>query len=137
MAFSYLAPLFKGLGYCTLVIISFFEIYYFVIVAWVLFYFYHALWPDMKWGSCDNSWNTQYCYNLIADLECQERNSNVPGGLSSDEIFFNQSCKAVGDICIEYRLLPLDGSHCFNQSAGINVTLQSVAPRVLSSEEFF
>ena len=50
---------FAGLGYSTLLVITFVSIYYMLIIAWVLFYLYTSFFPSMTWGRCDNDWNTE------------------------------------------------------------------------------
>lgn len=57
-AFSRIAPLFTGLGYCTIVVIFLVTIYYMVIIAWTVFYFVASFDKDLGWGSCHNSFNT-------------------------------------------------------------------------------
>lgn len=57
-AFSNLAPLFSGLGYCTLVVITLVTIYYMVIIGWTIFYFLASFYSELPWGSCTNSFNT-------------------------------------------------------------------------------
>lgn len=49
----------SGLGYCTLLVITFVSIYYMVIIAWVLFYLWTSFFPSLAWGSCDNDWNSK------------------------------------------------------------------------------
>lgn len=56
--FTTLAPLFNGLGYCTLVVITFITIYYMVIIAWTVFYFFASFTDDLGFGSCHNDFNT-------------------------------------------------------------------------------
>lgn len=57
-AFTKMAPIFAGLGYCTLVVISLITVYYMVIIAWTVFYFFASFTTDLGFGSCDNSFNT-------------------------------------------------------------------------------
>lgn len=57
-AFTRLSPLFSGLGYCTLVVISLVTIYYMVIIAWTIFYFFASFSSELGWGKCDNDFNT-------------------------------------------------------------------------------
>lgn len=64
-AYSYIAPLFKGIGYCTLTVITCVTVYYQVIMAWIIFYLYSSFSSDLKWGSCDNEWNTE-CKYLVS-----------------------------------------------------------------------
>jgi SNF family Na+-dependent transporter len=37
--------IYAGLGYCTIVVITFVTIYYMVIMAWCIFYLYESFWP--------------------------------------------------------------------------------------------
>lgn len=110
-------------------------IYYFVIVAWVFYYFYLSFWPDLIWGSCTEDWNTPYCYDVYYDINvCQVNNVNSVYDLH----FFNLTCQRTSDICsFERGYEAIDGTHCRNLSTGATVTLQEVIPRTLSAEEFF
>jgi hypothetical protein len=92
------------------------------------------MWPNLQWGNCNHDFNDEYCYDLYRDLyDCQVGNN----GTITDEYFFNFDCMAIGDICLRQRVEPLNGTHCFNQTSGINVTLHQVIPRVLSAEQYF
>lgn len=121
------------LGYCTIAIVILFETYYMVVVGWCFFYLYQSFFPSLKWGKCDNPWNTIMCNSLVEDLKCQENNI----GSFTDQIYFNQTCRQVGEICEQFKLQALDATHCFNVSSGSNVTIRHVIPRVFSSEEFY
>lgn len=55
-AYSYIAPLFKGLGYCTSVLITYITIQYQMIFSWIIFYLYSSF--SLQWGTCGNSWNS-------------------------------------------------------------------------------
>ncbi|KAF6206322.1 hypothetical protein GE061_017553 [Apolygus lucorum] len=58
-----LCPLFQGVGYATMTMVFFLDLYYCVIIAWALFYLLSALWfPELPWSSCGNWWNTNSCY---------------------------------------------------------------------------
>lgn len=57
-AYSNIAPIFTGLGYCTLVVITLITIYYMVIIAWTLFYFFASFTSELGFGSCHNDFNT-------------------------------------------------------------------------------
>lgn len=48
----------SGLGYCTLLVITFVSIYYMVIIAWVLYYLWTSFFPSLQWGTCGNEWNS-------------------------------------------------------------------------------
>ncbi|XP_020907475.1 sodium- and chloride-dependent GABA transporter 1 [Exaiptasia diaphana] len=54
-------PLASGIGYGTLVMQIWTNIYYTVIMAWVLFFLFDTMRSDVPWSSCDNDWNTPFC----------------------------------------------------------------------------
>ncbi|KAK2582494.1 hypothetical protein KPH14_004796 [Odynerus spinipes] len=58
-----IAPLFKGIGYAAAVMSCWMNVYYIVILAWAIFYFFMSMHSELPWGSCNNYWNTKYCVN--------------------------------------------------------------------------
>lgn len=39
-------------------------IYYNVIIAWTVYYGFKSFtFPNLEWISCDNAWNTEYCFD--------------------------------------------------------------------------
>ena len=47
-------PMLKGVGYATMTIVFFLDIYYCIIIAWTLFYLINSLAsiPDLPWATC-------------------------------------------------------------------------------------
>jgi solute carrier family 6 GABA transporter-like protein 1 len=39
------------------------NVYYIVILAWAIFYFFMSLRADVPWRTCNNYWNTATCVN--------------------------------------------------------------------------
>jgi len=39
------------------------NVYYIVILAWAIFYFFMSMRATLPWASCDNLWNTATCVN--------------------------------------------------------------------------
>lgn len=114
--------------------ITFIEIYYFVIVAWCFYYFFISFFPDLRWGSCFHPFNTEFCYELYTDLfVCGVNNTNDV----TDQHFFNRTCQSIDDICGDLGLTAIDGNNCNNATGDHNMTLHEVIPRTLSAEEFF
>lgn len=60
-----LVPILQGVGYATMTIVFFLDIYYCIIIAWTLFYLINTFTaiPDLPWGSCGNWWNTKNCFD--------------------------------------------------------------------------
>ncbi|XP_063238578.1 sodium- and chloride-dependent GABA transporter 2-like [Bacillus rossius redtenbacheri] len=59
-----LCPILQGVGYATMTIVFFLDIYYCIIIAWTIFYLIatFVVLPDLPWQDCDNWWNTPNCY---------------------------------------------------------------------------
>ncbi|CAL8337858.1 unnamed protein product [Merluccius merluccius] len=56
-----LCPIFTGIGYASMVIVSLLNIYYIVILAWGLYYLFQCFQPELPWARCDQPWNTPRC----------------------------------------------------------------------------
>ncbi|XP_042907989.1 sodium- and chloride-dependent GABA transporter 2 [Parasteatoda tepidariorum] len=59
-----LAPMFKGVGYASMMIVALYNIYFIVIVAWILLYLKSSFTSQLPWARCDGHWNTENCVNL-------------------------------------------------------------------------
>uniref|UniRef100_A0A1B0GM87 Transporter n=1 Tax=Phlebotomus papatasi TaxID=29031 RepID=A0A1B0GM87_PHLPP len=79
-----IAPIFKGIGYAAAVMSCWMNVYYIVILAWAIFYFFMSLRADVPWRTCNNYWNTPNCVNPYErkDLLCWERVSALNGTTS-------------------------------------------------------
>ena len=62
-AMKRLCPLLKGTGIATVVISFFLTTYYIVIIAWAMFYIFSSFTYELPWKTCNNSWNTQNCWD--------------------------------------------------------------------------
>ncbi|XP_043281772.1 sodium- and chloride-dependent GABA transporter 1-like [Venturia canescens] len=63
-----LCPLLQGVGYATMTIVFFLDVYYCIIIAWTLFYLIATFTrlPELPWSNCGNWWNTDNCSDLVA-----------------------------------------------------------------------
>ncbi|BES95385.1 transporter [Nesidiocoris tenuis] len=84
-----LCPIFQGVGYATMTIVFFLDLYYCVIIAWGLFYLLSsALWfPELPWSSCGNWWNTRNCYEDGVNVTVTGRIGNHPGSTPIEEFW--------------------------------------------------
>ena len=53
-----------GIGYASVVIVQFLNIYYIVILGWALFYMFASFTSKLPWSHCDNDGNTEQCVDL-------------------------------------------------------------------------
>ncbi|XP_075552641.1 sodium- and chloride-dependent GABA transporter 1-like [Dermacentor variabilis] len=56
------APMFKGIGIASFVMLALSNIYYMVVVAWILFYLLSSFATVLPWKHCGNYWNTDSCW---------------------------------------------------------------------------
>ncbi|XP_071145435.1 sodium- and chloride-dependent glycine transporter 2-like [Mytilus edulis] len=104
-------PLFKGIGYGMLTLVAISGIYYNVIVAWTLYYFWNSFSYKIPWGDCNNEWNTDNCYM---------RGQNV------NNTFFNTSL-------LNITTMQINGS---DHQYSTNISMLNVS-RQTSAEEFW
>ncbi|XP_076063249.1 sodium- and chloride-dependent GABA transporter 3-like [Oratosquilla oratoria] len=56
-----MCPLFQGIGFASIVVCNWLNIYYIVIIAWAFYYFVYSFRAELPWASCGNWWNTPAC----------------------------------------------------------------------------
>uniref|UniRef100_A0A131YKJ9 Transporter n=1 Tax=Rhipicephalus appendiculatus TaxID=34631 RepID=A0A131YKJ9_RHIAP len=56
------APMFKGIGIASLVLLMLGAVYCMVIVTWILFYLISSFATVLPWEHCGNYWNTDRCW---------------------------------------------------------------------------
>ncbi|KAK7792946.1 hypothetical protein R5R35_008084 [Gryllus longicercus] len=72
-----LCPILQGVGYATMTIVFFLDIYYCIIIAWTIFYLISSFTrlPGLPWEDCNNWWNTPDCFTP-GDNATHEHRSN-------------------------------------------------------------
>ncbi|XP_077543155.1 sodium-dependent noradrenaline transporter-like isoform X2 [Haemaphysalis longicornis] len=58
-----LCPLFKGVGYCSVLVSWYVSFYYNVIIGWALYFMFSSFRAELPWSRCGNPWNTPSCYS--------------------------------------------------------------------------
>ncbi|XP_022163454.1 sodium- and chloride-dependent GABA transporter ine-like isoform X1 [Myzus persicae] len=61
-AISKLCPILKGVGLSSVVTSFFVSVYYNVIIAYTLYYFFSSIQDQPPWAHCNNRWNTDSCW---------------------------------------------------------------------------
>uniref|UniRef100_A0A8C6TLF5 Transporter n=1 Tax=Neogobius melanostomus TaxID=47308 RepID=A0A8C6TLF5_9GOBI len=95
-----IAPLFKGLGYSSMVIVFFCNTYYIMVLAWGFYYLIHSFTANLPWASCDNPWNSPSCSEIFHQITCN--NSYANGSFANSSwanvsISGNNSCTGLND----------------------------------------
>ncbi|XP_072437836.1 sodium- and chloride-dependent creatine transporter 1-like [Chiloscyllium punctatum] len=85
-----IAPLFKGLGFASMVIVFFCNTYYIMVLAWGLYYLIHSFTNNLPWATCGNSWNTPECTEVFRHDQCHN-------GTVVNSTAFNVSCDELVD----------------------------------------
>ena len=55
--------LFSGIGYAVVLIAFYVDFFYNVIIAWALYFFVSSFTAVLPWTMCNNTWNTDDCYD--------------------------------------------------------------------------
>ncbi|KAK9514745.1 hypothetical protein VZT92_025437 [Zoarces viviparus] len=97
-----IAPLFKGLGLASMVIVFFCNTYYIMILVWGLYFLFHSFTNQLPWATCGHPWNTpnctqdfrRACYNrsFASSSPANLLSSTPPLNLSSIQLLLNGSC---------------------------------------------
>ncbi|XP_004438825.1 PREDICTED: sodium- and chloride-dependent betaine transporter [Ceratotherium simum simum] len=64
-AWRKICPLLQGIGLASVVIESYLNVYYIIILAWALFYLFSSFTSELPWTTCTNNWNTEYCVDFL------------------------------------------------------------------------
>jgi len=72
-----ICPIFQGIGWASVIIVQFLNIYYIVILGWALFYMFASFSSELPWSRCGNEWNTPNCVDFIRAAEKEAVNTTV------------------------------------------------------------
>eukprot|EP00095_Tigriopus_kingsejongensis_P007990 maker-scaffold269_size230758-snap-gene-0.24 protein:Tk07990 transcript:maker-scaffold269_size230758-snap-gene-0.24-mRNA-1 annotation:"sodium- and chloride-dependent gaba transporter 1-like" len=94
-----LVPILKGVGIATMVMVTYYNAYYCIIVGWSLYYFLASFVsiPDLPWDTCDGWWNTKQCRLLKLDVNGTFIKPKVKGGIAAVEEFWNNRVLQAND----------------------------------------
>ncbi|XP_028809571.1 sodium- and chloride-dependent GABA transporter 2-like [Denticeps clupeoides] len=84
-AWRKICPMFEGIGFASQVIVCYLNIYYIVVLAWGLFYFFSSFRSPLAWTTCSNEWNTFHCRS---SSELFNHSSSLGPAHSSEEEFW-------------------------------------------------
>lgn len=59
-----ICPLFKGAGYCAVLVAYYVSFYYNVIIGWSFYFMFASMNPELPWTHCNNTWNSQRCWEM-------------------------------------------------------------------------
>ncbi|KAJ9592234.1 hypothetical protein L9F63_001235, partial [Diploptera punctata] len=73
-----LCPILQGVGYATMTIVFFLDIYYCIIIAWTIFYLIATFvrLPGLPWENCDNWWNSPNCFTRGMNVSIVHNHTN-------------------------------------------------------------
>ncbi|KAM8867258.1 sodium- and chloride-dependent GABA transporter 2-like [Synchiropus picturatus] len=74
---SRICPLFKGVGFGSQVVVLYTGVYYIIILAWSLLYLILSFSSRLPWASCDNSWNTERCFEFTKNQSSLHMNGSM------------------------------------------------------------
>ncbi|XP_036596371.1 sodium- and chloride-dependent creatine transporter 1 [Trichosurus vulpecula] len=65
-----ICPLFKGLGFASMVIVFYCNTYYIMVLAWGFYYLVKSFTASLPWASCGHDWNTPECVEIFRLEDC-------------------------------------------------------------------
>ncbi|XP_052396446.1 sodium- and chloride-dependent creatine transporter 1 isoform X2 [Carassius gibelio] len=83
-----IAPLFKGLGLASMVIVFFCNTYYIMVLVWGLYFLAHSFTSPLPWATCGHEWNTVNCTTNFSRVCLNQSLSSSPPNVS----LLNSSC---------------------------------------------
>ncbi|XP_063221399.1 sodium-dependent serotonin transporter isoform X3 [Bacillus rossius redtenbacheri] len=60
-----ICPALKGIGYAICLMDVYMGMYYNTIIGWAVYYLLASFRSELPWTSCNNSWNTAHCTNIL------------------------------------------------------------------------
>ncbi|XP_061668127.1 sodium- and chloride-dependent creatine transporter 1-like isoform X1 [Syngnathoides biaculeatus] len=84
-----IAPLFKGLGWASMVIVFFCNTYYIMVLVWGLYFLVNSFTTPLPWSTCGHPWNTPNC-TVAFSLNCHS--NSAPSSATQDHLVPNDSC---------------------------------------------
>ena len=89
--FSNLSPIFKGLGFVNFIAQAFIGLYYNMIIAWTIYYFFASFTSSLPWQYCDNDYNDEKCFSFSGFKECDEMRLNLTAqNITNNIIYLNR-----------------------------------------------
>ena len=97
----------KGIGYSSLLVVSYITLYYSTIIAYAVFYLLASFRYVLPWSTCDNEWNSPQCADrtrnasaLLLSSLANNNNKNVSSSVSTKmsspaEEYFNRHMLAI------------------------------------------
>ncbi|XP_060063257.1 sodium- and chloride-dependent glycine transporter 1-like [Ylistrum balloti] len=67
-----LNPSLKGLGMCLVIVPAIIAIYYNVVIAYCIYFFFASMTSSLPWVACDNTWNTCDCNDGSLNLSLSD-----------------------------------------------------------------
>ena len=76
-----------GIGWASVIIVQFLNIYYIVILGWALFYMFASFQSVLPWSRCGNDWNTPNCVDYVTS----EKGSSIANTTVIPTVMANMS----------------------------------------------
>lgn len=112
-------PIFKGIGVGMVVVSALVGIYYNMIIAWSIYYFFASFTSNLPWEKCDPKWATDLCEDLVRILPSSRNCTDM--GLEAN----------------------LTNGVCYNMSGAVygffdeELAKENGIKKILASEEYF
>ncbi|PAA93959.1 hypothetical protein BOX15_Mlig018198g1 [Macrostomum lignano] len=100
--FGNIAPIFKGIGWSNVITCFVLNIYYSVVIGWILFYLVNSFYVPLLWSSCKNQWKDANCFEVNRTAPRPEYVTNC-----SEYQLFDRARKTVTETFYEKYMLDI------------------------------
>lgn len=85
-----ICPLFKGVGFCAVLVSWYVSFYYNVIIGWTIYFMISSMTSELPWVRCGNEWNTERCWGGYNDSNARiaANSTHVPNNRTSPALEF-------------------------------------------------
>ncbi|XP_041349203.1 sodium-dependent dopamine transporter-like [Gigantopelta aegis] len=120
-----ICPLFKGIGWCVVLIAFYTDFFYNVIIAWCLHFFISSFTLDLPWLHCRNEWNTPLCYD-----------GSTPDNVTANYSMWSNSTATMSSVFVESSTGEVDYTVVPYGANFTNITMGSTKKRTPAQEYF-
>uniref|UniRef100_UPI00358FEFA2 sodium- and chloride-dependent creatine transporter 1-like n=1 Tax=Myxine glutinosa TaxID=7769 RepID=UPI00358FEFA2 len=110
-----ITPLFIGIGYSSIVVVFYSNVYYTIILAWAIYYLIQSFTTtELPWASCGHIWNSASCQKQVSCLNSSFGHSN--------STLFNISNRNCGKTNGSSPILQYWENNVLRDSGSLNIT---------------
>ncbi|KAG1674783.1 Sodium-dependent noradrenaline transporter [Nymphon striatum] len=106
-----ICPMFKGIGYCAVLVSFYTSFYYNCIIGWAIHFLIVSVSPVLPWTKCNNTWNTQNCHEIVSSVDSINISSNITHNQINSSFYLNRSIELHSETSRTFKSSYADGTN--------------------------